>query len=168
MKPLPLTPQILEIARGVIWFEPPEQALSDPVRFMAYAMTYATPEDMRAIRKHVSDDDFREALDRAPPGIIDPRSWAFWNSKMGRYPAPPPPVRRFGNETKTVETPVVKTAGLKSGVVPTQYRDLEAIRREGREAWLYMRQQLPAVDLKQIRRDARENWLAKFGPKKGG
>lgn len=98
MKPLPLTPKILEIARSVVWFELPEQALADPVRFMAYAMTYATPEDMRTLRKHVSDDDFREALDRAPPGIIDPRSWAYWNSKMGRYPAPPRPVRRFGSE----------------------------------------------------------------------
>jgi hypothetical protein len=82
---------MLAIARSVIWFEPPEQALADPVRFLAYAMTYALPENMRAIRKYVSDDEFREALDRAPPGIIDPRSWAYWNSKMGRYPAPPRP-----------------------------------------------------------------------------
>jgi hypothetical protein len=130
----------------VIWFEPPEQALSDPVRFMAYAMTYATPEDMRAIRKHVSDDDFREALDRAPPGIIDPRSWAYWNSKMGRYPPPPRPVRRFGNETKAVEIRDAKAAGMNSGI-RRQNRDLEAIRREGREAWLRRRQQLPVVDL---------------------
>ena len=166
MKPLPLTPNILEIARGVIWFEPPEQALSDPVRFMAYAMTYATPEDMRAIRKHVSDDDFREALDRAPPGIIDPRSWAYWNSKMGRYPAPPRPVRRFGNESNAVGARHA-TTGLTGGA-RTQNRDLEAIRREGREAWLRMRQQLPPVDLEQIRRDARENWLAKYGPKTDG
>jgi hypothetical protein len=49
---------------------------------------------MRVIRQYVSDEDFREALDRAPPGIIDPRSWAYWNSKMGRYP-PPLPRRRF-------------------------------------------------------------------------
>jgi hypothetical protein len=62
----------------------------------AHAMTYALPEDMRLIRRYVSDDDFREALDDAPPGIIDPRSWAYWNSnKMGRYPPPPAPVRRF-------------------------------------------------------------------------
>ena len=160
MKPLPLTPQILEIARGVIWFEPPEQALSDPVRFMAYAMTYAAPEDMRAIRKHVSDDDFREALDRAPPGIIDPRSWAYWNSKMGRYPAPPRPVRRFGNETESN----ARTTGQNVGA-GRQNSDPEAIRREGREAWLRMRQQLPPVDLEQIRRDAGEKWRARYGPK---
>jgi hypothetical protein len=81
-----------------IWFEPPERALADPVRFMAYAMTYARHEDMRVIREYVSDADFREALDRAPPGIIDPRSWAYWNSKMGRYPPPPLPKRHFGDD----------------------------------------------------------------------
>ena len=63
---------------------------------MAYAMANALPEDMRALRRYVSDDDLREALDHAPPGIIDRRSWAYWNSKMGRYPAPPMPVRTFG------------------------------------------------------------------------
>jgi hypothetical protein len=65
---------------------------------MAYAMTYARHEDMRVIREYVSDEDFREALDRAPPGIIDPRSWAYWNSKMGRYPPPPLPKRHFGDD----------------------------------------------------------------------
>jgi hypothetical protein len=50
MKPIPITPQTLNVARNIIWFEPPEQALADPVRFMAYAMTYALPEDMRLIR----------------------------------------------------------------------------------------------------------------------
>jgi hypothetical protein len=51
---------------------------------------------MKALRRYVTDEDFREALDKAPPGIIDPRSWAYWNSVMGRYPAPPLPKRTFG------------------------------------------------------------------------
>jgi hypothetical protein len=66
---------------------------------MKGANIYARHQDMRVIREYVSDDDFREALDKAPPGIIDPRSWAYWNSKnskMGRYPPPPLPWRRFG------------------------------------------------------------------------
>ena len=101
MKSLPLTPRTLELARRIIWFESPEKALADPIRFMAYAMTYALPEDMRLIRQFVEDDDFREALDRAPSGIIDARSWAYWNSKMGRYPPPPLPVRRFDSAAKS-------------------------------------------------------------------
>src|SRR4029077_6010437 len=102
MKPIPSTAQMLGVAPRIIRFEPPERALANPVRFMAYAMTYARHEDMRVIREYVSDEDFREALDRAPPGIIDPRSWAYWNSKMGRYPPPPLPKRRLGdNEGST-------------------------------------------------------------------
>jgi hypothetical protein len=96
MKPIPLNPETEAVARRVVWFEEPAVALEDPIRFMAYAMASATHEDMQTLRRYVSDDDFREALDKAPPGIIDPRSWAFWNSKLGRYPAPPPPKRTFG------------------------------------------------------------------------
>ncbi len=96
MKPIPLTPETEAVARRVIWFETPAQALADPIRFLAYAMASARHEDMRVIRRHVSEEDFREALDRAPPGIIDPRSWAYWNAKVGRYPAPPLPRRNLG------------------------------------------------------------------------
>lgn len=112
MNAIPVTPATLEIARRVIWFEPPEEALADPLHFMAYAMTYARHEDICVIRRFVSDDDFREALDKAPPGIIDPRSWAYWNLKMGRYPPPPLPRRTFGSAA-----------------------DPEEIRRQAREEW---------------------------------
>jgi hypothetical protein len=113
MKPIPATAQMLGVAPRIIWFEPPERALANPVRFMAYAITYARHEDMRVIREYVSDDDFREALDRAPPGIIDPRSWAYWNSKMGRYPPPPLPKRQLQPK-----------------------ENLEEVRRRAREDWL--------------------------------
>jgi hypothetical protein len=129
---------------------------------MAYAMTYARHEDMRVIRQYVSDDDFREALDRAPPGIIDPRSWAYWNSKMGRYPAPPLPKRRFGESDSAVA--LTDSVGQNTGA--SSSRDPERLRRDGREAWLKTRQQQPREDLEQVRRRAREDWLAKFGPDK--
>ncbi len=98
MRPIPVTPQTTEAARRVIWFEEPEKALADPVRFMAYAMTYALHEDMRVIRQYVSDDEIRQALDCAPPGIIDPRSWSYWNLRTGRFPPPPMPKRTFGDD----------------------------------------------------------------------
>lgn len=96
MNPIPLTPVMQEIAHRIVWFEPPERALADPIRFMAYAMTYATHRDMSVLRQYVSDEDFQEALAQAPPGIIDPRSWAYWHLKMGHYPPPPLPHRRLG------------------------------------------------------------------------
>jgi len=126
-------------------------------------MTYARHEDMRVIRQYISDDDFREALDRAPPGIIDPRSWAYWNSKMGRYPAPPLPKRRFGEG----DSPIVLTDSNGQNSAANSSRDPEELRRAGREAWLKMRQQQPREDLEQVRRRAREDWLDnKLGPGK--
>jgi hypothetical protein len=79
----------------VIWFEQLEQALADPVRFLAYAMTYGTHEDMRTLRRHLGDDDLREALMHAPPGIFDARSWSYWHLMLDRWPPPPLPERRL-------------------------------------------------------------------------
>jgi len=95
VKSLPLNPDLLAVAPRVMWFEPPERALADPVRFLAYLMTYGTVEEIDVVRRYLDMDDFREALDRAPPGIIDPRSWAYWNVMVGRYPPPPMPRRVF-------------------------------------------------------------------------
>ena len=96
MKTIPLTPDTEALARRLVWFESPAEALSDTSRFVAYAFARATHEDMTLVRRFLSDDDLREALDHAPPGIIDPRSWAYWNSRLGRYPAPPMPERQLG------------------------------------------------------------------------
>lgn len=96
MKPIPLTPETEALARRLVWFEEPAEALSDTFRFVAYALARATHEDMKLLHDFLTDDDLREALDNAPPGIIDPRSWAYWNTKLGRYPAPPMPKRQLG------------------------------------------------------------------------
>jgi hypothetical protein len=92
---LPLNTELEVIARRVIWFEEPEQSLGDSNRFLAYAMTYASFEDMTAIRKYVTDDELREALQNAPPGVIDPRSWSYWHLKLGQFPAPAMPTRQL-------------------------------------------------------------------------
>src|SRR5579859_5740021 len=164
MKPIPATPQMLGVAPRIIWFEPPERALADPVRFMAYAMTYARHEDMRVIREYVSDADFREALDRAPPGIIDPRSWAYWNSKMGRYPAPPLPVRKFA---ASVDSESNRSAKPPHGVGSKRTMGLAEIQLRAREVWKRMRVQQPSkFDLEEVRRQARENWRNRFAKRK--
>lgn len=93
MKPLPHNQDMVSLAPRIIWFESAERALSDPIRFLAYVMAYGTLADIAVIRRYLDLDDFREALERAPPGIIDQRSWAYWNTVTGRYPVPPRPRR---------------------------------------------------------------------------
>lgn len=94
-KRLALVRDLGVVARRVIWFEPPEQSLADTNRFLAYLMTYGTPADVLAARRHFSLDDMRTALENAPPGIFDPQSWAYWNLVTGRDPDTPMPIRRL-------------------------------------------------------------------------
>ena len=94
MKPLPQTPALLDVAERVVWFKDPADALADPVHFLAHVMTYGTVEDLCAVRSVVGEKEFLEALDHAPAGIFDPRSWAYWNLKHGRFPAPDLPTRQ--------------------------------------------------------------------------
>ena len=94
MKPLPETPELLTVAERVVWFKPPRETLTDPVHFLAHVMTYGTVEDLRALDGVIGPNEFREALENAPPGVFDGRSWSYWNLKYGRSPAPPLPVRR--------------------------------------------------------------------------
>jgi hypothetical protein len=151
MRPIPVTLQTAEVARRIVWFEEPEKALADPVRFMAYAMTYARHKDMRVIRQYVSDDEIRHALDTAPPGIIDPRSWAYWNLRMGRFP-PPPLRKRTFDGGRTVQA--------------TSNMSLEERRRAAAEAWRTLLEQEPPTDMEEMRRRAVAEWRAKYGPDK--
>jgi hypothetical protein len=93
MKPLPVTPEILNVARRVVWFREPAEELTDPIHFLAYVMSIGTVDDLKALQGIVGKDEYCEVLEKAPPGIFDARSWAYWNLKCGRQPAPPLPVR---------------------------------------------------------------------------
>lgn len=94
MKKLPPNPDLLVVAERVIWFQSPAEALEDPIHFMAYLLTYGTHEDVGIVRRYISDANIRQALDHAPPGIFDPRSWAYWHLMLD-YPTTPPFPKRF-------------------------------------------------------------------------
>jgi hypothetical protein len=93
VKALPWTPELLRVARRVVWFEEPERALADPIQFLAQVMVFGTIEDLKALQGIAGKNEYREVLEHAPPGIFDARSWAYWNLLCGRHPAPPLPVR---------------------------------------------------------------------------
>jgi hypothetical protein len=93
VKDLPHTDDLLNVARHIIRFEPPGRALGDPVRFLAYLMTYGTADEVAVVMRYLDYDDFKEALERAPPGIFDERSWNYWHLMTGRHPPPPMPTR---------------------------------------------------------------------------
>ena len=92
---LTLTDELRKAARRCIWFEPPEVALKEPSRLAAYIFTYGSQEDVTTLRCQITQDDLQRLLDASPPGIYDPRSWAYWNLMAGRYETPPMPQRKL-------------------------------------------------------------------------
>ena len=93
--PPPHPPELVAVAKRVVWFKPPAVTLADDVFFLAHLMTYGTVEDLAVARQRYDDDDLRGALRNAPPGIFDARSWAYWHARLDMDPAPPRPVREF-------------------------------------------------------------------------
>ena len=95
MLKIPHTPEIEKVAQRLIWFKSPKEALNDPYTFMAHVMTYGTLEDVLTIKRTLGLGVFKEALHHTPPGIMDKKSWNYWNLVVGDYPPPPLPTRHI-------------------------------------------------------------------------
>ena len=95
------TTELAVVARRCIWFMEPRAALARPAHFIAHVLTYGMPEDVKTLRRYVSDEVLAAALDRAPSGVFDGRSWGYWHLKLSGLRHPPPlPERRFPVDVK--------------------------------------------------------------------
>lgn len=83
------------VAKRVVWFKKPEDALQDTRLFLAHVMTYGTLSDITTTLQYFSESDFEAVLDDPPPGVFDRRSWTYWNVRYHREPVPALPMRRF-------------------------------------------------------------------------
>jgi hypothetical protein len=90
---LPPTPELRRLAERVVWFKSAEASLRDPAHLVAHVLTFGTHEDVKTLRRHLSDAQLRAALERAPAGVFDARSWAYWTLMLDAPRAPLP--RRF-------------------------------------------------------------------------
>jgi hypothetical protein len=75
---LPLNLQTRQLCQRLVWFEPPEQAIADTYRLLAYFFAIGRARDFAVICRYLDRSSFAFALQHAQPGIIDPRSFAYW------------------------------------------------------------------------------------------
>lgn len=83
------------VASRLFWWKMPNEALADPNRFLAQAMTYGTIEDITIIRKYFPESAFREVLVNPPAGVFDPRSWNYWHVYFNLKPPADLPKRKL-------------------------------------------------------------------------
>jgi hypothetical protein len=83
------------LAGRLIWWKTPAEALRHRERLLAQVMKLGTWEDIIEARSLWGDEAFRHALQNAPPGVLDARSWSYWHHVLGMGPVPPLPVRQL-------------------------------------------------------------------------
>ncbi len=83
------------MARRLVWWKEPAATLQEPARFLAQVMVYGTPEDLAVVRQSFPASEFRAVLADPPPGLFDPRSWAYWHAVFGLEAPAAPPGRRL-------------------------------------------------------------------------
>lgn len=95
----PYPPELLRIARKVVWYATPKETLREPKTFLAHLMVYGSLADVTTVRRFVSEEDFRRVLEEAPAGVFTEEAWHRWHKHFGIVPVPPLPRRRFPDGT---------------------------------------------------------------------
>lgn len=81
------------IAAKVCWWQPARETLDDCPVFRCRVMALGSWDDAAFYLEYFGGDAFRKAAKKAPPGIMDCRSWHYWHLRLGLLPVPPMPER---------------------------------------------------------------------------
>lgn len=92
----PYPEPLLRLARKVVWYDAPEDALADLPSFLANLMAHGSPADIATGEQYIPETEFRKVLANAPAGIFTMESWSRWHERFG-LTAPSLPRRRFSD-----------------------------------------------------------------------
>ena len=86
-------PDLMRVAQRLIWWEPPELALTNHRRFLAQVMNIGTWTDIKLVAHIVGESAFEAILIDPPPGVFTARRWNYWHVRFGKLPLPELPKR---------------------------------------------------------------------------
>jgi len=98
--PAELDDLLRPMAAQLIWWQPADVSLRNPDRVIAQVLDLGTFEAGQRLRQVLGDRRLAQVLQRAEAGWFSPRSWNYWQQKLGlaRSGAVPPlPRRHFGD-----------------------------------------------------------------------
>jgi hypothetical protein len=90
----PYPPELIRVARKVVWYDSPEETLADLPTFLMHVMVYGSPADVAIVEQFVPAGEFRKVLENAPAGVFTKDLWQSWHERFGMT-VPPLPRRRF-------------------------------------------------------------------------
>ena len=90
----------LKLAKRLIWWQTPTEAVKNEPRLLAQVMDLGTWEDVQQARSVWEESAFRAVLQYPPPGLFDAKSWNYWHL-MFHLPTPPLVMRNTGFNWRT-------------------------------------------------------------------
>jgi hypothetical protein len=88
---------LITLAKKYLWWQNPEEAISNPERVLAGAMNLGSFEDYQLLVRTFRWQILTGVLKNAAPGWFSPKSWSFWHRILEltetSEPVPPPPHR---------------------------------------------------------------------------
>jgi hypothetical protein len=91
---IPPHPDLIRVAGRLFWWESPEQALTNRLRFVAQVMNLGSWSDIKSVQQVMGESAFEEVLNQPPSGVFTPRRWNYWHLRLRKLPVPNLP-RRF-------------------------------------------------------------------------
>lgn len=89
----PSPERLAEIAKRIVWWQPPEQTLRRPLDFIARVMASGSLDESRDMERAFGRQRLEDALRAASPGVFDARSWNYWLLILGLDRGTPVPTR---------------------------------------------------------------------------
>jgi hypothetical protein len=75
----PAPARLRRLARKVVWWMTPAQALAEPSRVIGQTLQWGDFDDMEILRAQYGDRAIAAFLKSAPDGVLDRRSWTLWS-----------------------------------------------------------------------------------------
>ena len=79
----PYPTELIRVARKVVWYDTPEQALADLPTLLAHVMVYGSPADVAMVEQFVPEEEFKRVLENAPAGLFTTELWCSWHKRFG-------------------------------------------------------------------------------------
>ena len=76
--PKPTRLRIADIARRIVWWQPPEKTLARRADFVGRVMASGSLDEIRDVERFFGRHALRDAIPRVSPGVFDRRSWNYW------------------------------------------------------------------------------------------
>ena len=75
--------QIRHLASRYIWWQSPEEVMSQPDRLIAQIMNLGDYADVQYMVNAIGAGPLLKALSSAQAGQFNPRSWHYWHYRLG-------------------------------------------------------------------------------------